>query len=87
VGVTTVTITVTDGSLNADSLTFDVTVEDNQVPTIAAMAQVDAETSATTCDAVVTWTDPVISDNCPGDTLTYSHDPGSMFSLMLSLQT
>ena len=80
-GVTTVTITVTDGSLNADSLTFDVTIEDNQVPTISAMAQVDAETSATTCDAVVTWTDPVTSDNCPGDTLTYSHDPGSTFAL------
>ncbi len=81
VGVTTVTITVTDGSANADSLTFDVTIEDNQVPTIAAMAQVDAETSPTTCDALVTWTDPVTSDNCPGDTLTYSHDPGSTFGL------
>lgn len=80
-GLTTVTITVTDLSQNQDSITFDVTIEDNEVPTIAAMSDLNAETTATTCDATVTWTDPAISDNCPGDTLTYSHDPGSTFGL------
>jgi alpha-tubulin suppressor-like RCC1 family protein/phosphoheptose isomerase len=68
-GVTIVTLTGTDGSNAATSVTFSVTVNDNQNPTLTCPANQVLNT--TTCSALYTITDPV-SDNCPGATWGYS---------------
>ena len=79
-GITTVTLTVTDAAGNSVTCTADITVTDVTAPTITGCptnTTVSADTSY--CGAVVSWTAPVASDNCPGVVLTSSHNPGDTF--------
>jgi len=71
VGVTTVIWDVSDGA-NVESCTFTVTVIDNLPPTISCPGDISASSNTGTCNASVTLTNPVISDNCAGTTLTYT---------------
>jgi gliding motility-associated-like protein len=67
VGTTTVTATVTDAAGNSTVCSFDVTVEDNEAPTITAPADVTVNADAGSCDALVsgvTLGTPAVSDNC-----------------------
>jgi gliding motility-associated-like protein len=80
-GTTTVTYTATDGSGNIVSSSFDVIVEDNEVPVIVSIpTEITQDSDASSCDAVVTWTAPTATDNC-SVTLTSSHAPGATFAL------
>jgi len=73
VGVSTVTYTITDASLNTDFCSFTVTVTDNQNPTISCVANIAQNTDPGDCTAVVNGIAPSASgDNCPGATITYS---------------
>src|SRR5204863_969247 len=74
--------TVTDASGNTASCSFSVTVEDHENPTITCPANITQNTDAGLCTAVVTYTTPGSSDNCPGQTVaqTAALPSGSAFT-------
>ena len=80
IGTTTVVYTATDESGNSSICTFDVVVEDDTDPVITGCPATDilAVTDAS-CQAVVTWTAPITSDNCAIASWVSSHDPGDTF--------
>jgi len=79
-GMTTVTFTVTDGSANSLSVSFIVTVVDEEAPIISGMpADLFLEHTVGSCNAIASWTEPVASDNCGGATLMGDHSPGESF--------
>ncbi len=59
---------VTDAAGNTATCSFDVTVTDNEAPTIACAADVSVNNDPGVCGAVVTYDDPMTTDNCPGQT-------------------
>ncbi|MFN8394956.1 MAG: HYR domain-containing protein [Bacteroidia bacterium] len=66
VGTTTNTFRVTDAAGNtATSLSFTVTISDNQLPTITCPSNVTGNNDPGQCSKVVTFTAPVGADNCP----------------------
>ncbi len=82
VGVTTVTYVATDGAGNATSCSFDVTVQDGEAPLLGGCpSDITVGNDAGACSAVVTWTPPAVSDNCPGVLLSSDHSPGDVFAV------
>jgi hypothetical protein len=82
VGVTTNTFEVTDASGNKAQCSFTVTVIDNESPTITNCPNdFSVPVNPATCTAIVTWNEPVITDNCPGVSYTQTHSPGDAFPL------
>ncbi|KAF0204274.1 MAG: hypothetical protein FD170_592 [Bacteroidetes bacterium] len=86
VGATTVTYTATDGAGNISTVcSFTVTINDLVRPVISGCPtniSVGTGVGATTCNAVVSWTEPTATDNCTpsGDLVwTKSHLPGATF--------
>jgi gliding motility-associated-like protein len=60
---------------------FTIAILDNQNPIITnCPSNITVNTSTTSCNALVNWTAPAISDNCPGVQFTVSHTSGSLFS-------
>lgn len=57
-GMTTIDLVVTDVGGNTDQCSFVIDVTESQTPTITCPGDVS------TCDPVVTYTDPVFGDNC-----------------------
>ncbi len=72
VGTTVVTWTVTDVNGNTSTCTQDVTVVDNQNPSITCPANISTGTNGGLCSASVTVPDPVTNDNCGVTRLTWS---------------
>ncbi|WP_411032430.1 HYR domain-containing protein, partial [Spongiimicrobium sp. 3-5] len=66
VGTTTNTFEVTDDAGNTMTCSFDVTVVDSEAPVINCPADITQDTDAGVCEAVVTYTAPVGTDNSPG---------------------
>lgn len=66
VGTTTNTFLTTDAAGNTSSCSFTVTVVDNENPSISCPANITTAAAAGTCTAVVTYTAPTGTDNCPG---------------------
>lgn len=82
-GVTTVTYTATDASGNFTTCTFTVTVTDAELPVILGCpSNITTNTDPNKCTAVVTWTPPTATDNCPGVVITRTAGPapGSTFN-------
>jgi gliding motility-associated-like protein len=80
VGVTTQTYSLTDASGNSISASFTITITDDELPVITnCPANVTSTASATGCGTVVTWVEPVASDNCPAVAVVSTHAPGSFF--------
>jgi gliding motility-associated-like protein len=80
IGITTVTYTAVDNYDNTSVCSFTVTVVDNTAPVFENCPEditIEAESS---CQAIVSWTAPVASDNC-SSTLSSTHVPGSSFSI------
>ena len=77
VGTTVVTWTVTDAAGNTATCTQNVTVTDTEDPTITCPADIAVNTDSGVCGAVVTYTTPVGTDNCPGATTTQTAGVGS----------
>ncbi|HPS73162.1 MAG TPA: HYR domain-containing protein, partial [Bacteroidales bacterium] len=76
-GTTTVTWTVTDASGHTATCNFDVTVNDNQNPTISCVGNQTRNTNNGVCTytAVGTEFDPTaFSDNCPGAVISNNHN-------------
>ena len=63
VGTTTVTATATN-AVGSSSCTFDVTVEDTEVPTISCPFDIVINADNGQCGANVTYDQPTASDNC-----------------------
>ncbi|TAJ41037.1 MAG: HYR domain-containing protein, partial [Chitinophagaceae bacterium] len=64
VGTTTNTFTATDASGNSSTYSFDITVTDNQRPTITAPVARTVNNTPGTCGATVNLGTPVTADNC-----------------------
>jgi hypothetical protein len=83
-GDTNVTWTVTDASGNSSTCVQKVTVVDNQNPAISCPGNIQASTSMQVPDgAIVNYTTPVGTDNCPGamTTQTAGLPTGSKFPI------
>jgi hypothetical protein len=89
VGTTTVTHEVTDDSGLTATCSFDIIVTDNENPTITCPANINVNVDAGTCGAVVTFTPPVGTDNCPGATTarTAGFVSGATFPVGTTTQT
>lgn len=62
-GTTTVTCTLNSGPVTCS---FTVTVVDSQPPSITCPANITQPTAPNQCTAAVTYSLPMVSDNCPG---------------------
>ncbi|MDF2157820.1 HYR domain-containing protein [Algoriphagus sp. CAU 1675] len=80
VGETTVTYTATDVHGNTETASFTVTVTDNELPVITNVpANISVNNDAGVCGAVVSWTEPIASDNCEIGTFTSDYTSGDEF--------
>jgi len=80
VGTTTVTYTATDAAGNTAACSFDVTVNDDEDPTIICVASQSRDTDEGVCTYTVAGTefDPVsFADNCPGATISNDYNNSS----------
>ncbi|WP_242132744.1 HYR domain-containing protein, partial [Aestuariivivens marinum] len=75
----TVEITDINGCIITDTTT--VTVEDLIDPVPGCPSDIFQGTDASGCNAVVTWTEPTVSDNCSVTSFTSTHSPGDTFPL------
>ncbi|MCB0612826.1 MAG: HYR domain-containing protein, partial [Phaeodactylibacter sp.] len=82
-GYYTETYTVEDAAGNQASCSFTITVEDPVQPQITCPQDITVSTDPGTCDAIVTYTNPLGGDNCPGFSisLTQGLPSGSAFPL------
>jgi len=71
-GITTVVWKATDSANLTATCSFTVTVNDTQAPTIACPANIVRGTDPNLCSAVVAYTTPAFSDNCPGVTAMHT---------------
>jgi uncharacterized repeat protein (TIGR01451 family)/gliding motility-associated-like protein len=82
VGTTVVTYTATDAAGNVATCTFNVVVTDSQLPVISSCpTNINVNTTLGQCSAVANWTLPAMFDNCPGATLSSTHNPGDVFPI------
>ena len=75
-GVTTVTCSEPGGA----NCSFTVTVNDTQAPAITCPSNITQSTDANLCTAVVNFTTPTPTDNCPGATAVCAPASGSTFA-------
>ncbi|MBA4277656.1 HYR domain-containing protein, partial [Flavobacterium sp.] len=88
IGTTTNTFVVTDASGNTATCSFDVTVTDNEKPTITCNAPISVNNDSGVCGAVVTYSNSS-TDNCPGQTIvqTAGLASGSVFPIGTTTNT
>jgi len=72
VGSHTETFEATDAASNAASCSLQVTVADDEAPSLSCPADVTANTDAGACTAVVAFAEPTASDNCAVASTTQS---------------
>jgi len=81
IGTTTVTYTATDNSGNSSTSAIMITVEDVEDPTISGMpVDLTVENDPGSCGAMVTWSEPLVADNCPGSEISSDQMSGSIFA-------
>jgi hypothetical protein len=82
-GQTTITVTATDASGNTTTCNVVVTITDDTNPVISCPSSIVTGTDVDKCDAVVTYSIPTATDDCPGVvvTLTAGLASGSVFPL------
>ena len=69
-GQTTITVTATDASGNTTTCKVTVTIVDDTDPVITCPANITVGTDVDKCDAVVTYSIPTATDDCPGVVVT-----------------
>ncbi len=77
VGITELSYMVIDGSGNTMSCSFTVTIQDAELPVISCPTNITQSNDVGSCDAIVTYTPPVGTDNCSGQTTTLTAGLGS----------
>ena len=81
-GITTVTYVAHDSAGNTASCSFTVTVTDTEPPIILnCPTNINVSNDAGLCGAVVSWTLPTITDNCPNPLIANNISSGSFFPL------
>ena len=65
----TVVYEVTDVAGNTADCSFTIAVNDSTAPVIICPSNISVDNRLDQCDALVTYSDPTTSDNCPGETL------------------
>ncbi len=65
VGVTNIKFELADDRNNISVCSFTITVEDKEAPVITCIENIEVENEPGKCGAVVTYTPPVGTDNCP----------------------
>ena len=82
VGTTVVTYTATDIYGNIALESFNVTVVDDQAPSLSGLpADLSTDSLPGLCGATVAWADPAIDDNCGIASLETTNEPGSTFEV------
>jgi hypothetical protein len=81
-GTTTQIWTATDAMGNTSTCYFTIQIFDNIAPSFSpgCPANITKSTDPNLCTAVVSWTPPVATDNCPGVTQTSTDNPGNTFA-------
>jgi gliding motility-associated-like protein len=74
VGTTTVIWTITDIHGNVSTCSMNITVIDNENPAITCPADITVSNDDNACDADITVTQPIISDNCLVATLVNDYN-------------
>ena len=88
VGENVITFTAEDDHGNQATATFTVTVTESTWPTFTFVPPfLDVAADPATCSAVVTWDEPVATDDCSAVTMTSTHANGSEFPLGPTLVT
>ncbi len=87
VGVTTNSFLVTDASGNTASCSFTVTVTDDENPQITCPANIVVSNDANSCNAVVSYTAPQGTDNCPGSVTDLDEGLGSSSAFSIGTAT
>ena len=64
VGTTEVTVTATDAAGNSTSTAFEITVLDEELPTLDPSADITVEATAESCNSELTVPAPATADNC-----------------------
>ena len=80
VGSTIITYEATDSAGNTDDCSFLVIVNDVQAPDLTCPAPITVNNDTGLCGAVVTWTAPVGTDQCPGQVVTAQTDSSGLSS-------
>ena len=72
-GTTTVTFLATDDSNNTATCTFNIIVPDVEPPVLVCPADITVSVTPESCNAMVTWANPLPADNCdPGQIMPVS---------------
>ncbi len=81
VGTTTVSFRATDAAGNTAECSFNVTVKDDEDPSIETVENITVSNDAGMCSAVVNYTTPEATDNCGIESIeiTEGMEPGSEF--------
>ncbi|MBK6903467.1 MAG: HYR domain-containing protein [Saprospirales bacterium] len=87
VGVTTNTFVVTAANSQTATCSFTVTVTDNEPPAIACPSNVSVNNDPGQCCAVVNYTAPVGTDNCPGQSTAQTAGQASGFCFPVGVTT
>lgn len=77
IGVSTETYTVTDASGNTAECSFTITVQDTEAPVFDCPTDITAATDPGSCEAIVTFSNPDATDNCPGVVVSQTGGPAS----------
>ena len=89
-GTTTNTFEVTDAYGNMASCSFTVTVNDDEAPVFTCPSDINQNTDAGFCGAIINFTTPNATDNCPGSltvTQTAGLASGSLFPVGTTTNT
>ncbi len=87
VGTTQVQVTAKDAAGNASSTTFDVTVLDEENPTLEPSADITEGATAASCNSVITVPAPATADNCQVASVTNDQNGTSDASGVYELGT
>ena len=87
VGTTQVQLTATDAAGNTSSTTFDVTVLDEEDPTVEPSADITEGSNAATCNSEITVPAPATADNCQVASVTNDQNGTSDASGVYELGT
>jgi hypothetical protein len=85
--VNVVTYTVTDASGNTTTCTSTVTLIDNTAPVVSCPANITVGTDVDQCSAVVTYSIPTATDNCPNVTVSRTSGLASGSAFATGLNT
>ncbi len=85
IGTTLVTVTAADEAGNISNCSFNVTVNDEQAPTVTCPENITVYSDENECGAAVVFS-ATATDNCSA-TVAYSHEPGTLFPIGTTVVT